>query len=73
MAAATAHGKGTEGKMANVERITEDPCCKKCFILETKLKETTAELKSAQLIIQLLRNEVIVGTKYQGSNVMMLV
>jgi hypothetical protein len=53
--------KCTEGIIAEDERLTEDPCCKKCFVFETRLKETLEELSSTQLIIQLLRNEVNVG------------
>jgi len=34
--------------------------------LETRLKETWEELSSAQLIIELLRNEVSVGTELTG-------
>jgi hypothetical protein len=56
------HGKRTEGIIAEGERLTEDPCCKKCFVLETRIKKTLQELSSAQLIIELLRNEVSVGT-----------
>jgi hypothetical protein len=62
MEAAIDHGKRTEEIIAEGERFTKDPCCKKCLVLETRLKETLEELSSAQLIIELLRNEVSVGT-----------
>jgi hypothetical protein len=58
MAAAIDHGKRTEEKTAEGKRFTKDPCCKKCFVLETRLKETLEELSSAQLIKELLRNEL---------------
>jgi len=53
-------GKPTEVKTLELEGIIEDPCCVKCLVLETRLKETIDELSSAQVIIELLRSEVSV-------------
>jgi hypothetical protein len=63
MAAATVCVSVTEENLSDCERLPKDSCCKKCPDLETRLQEALKELSSAHLIIELLRNEVNIGTE----------
>ena len=56
----------TEENLTDIERLPKDSCCKKCFDLETHLQEAMKKLSSAHLIIELLRNEVSIGTESTG-------
>ena len=60
MATEMTQGKPTEEKTLELGGIIEDPCCVKCLVLGTRLKETIDELSSAQVIKELLRSEVSV-------------
>jgi hypothetical protein len=63
MAAAVVQVKIMEENATDIERFPKDSCFKKCLDLETQLQEALKELSSAHLIIELLRNEVSIGTE----------
>ena len=66
MAAAMVCVSVTEENLIDDESLPKDSCCKKCSDLETRLQEALKELSSAHLIIELLRNEVNIGTESTG-------
>jgi hypothetical protein len=66
MVAATIHVNVTEENLTDTEILPKDSCCTKCFDLETRLQEALKEPSSAHLIIELLRNEVSIGTESTG-------
>ena len=57
------HVNVTEENLTNSESLPKDSCCKKCFDLESRLQEALKELSFPHLIIELLRNEVSIGTE----------
>jgi bifunctional DNA-binding transcriptional regulator/antitoxin component of YhaV-PrlF toxin-antitoxin module len=51
------HVEDTEENLTNIETLIKDSSCEKCLDLETKLQEALKDLSSAQLSIELLRDE----------------
>ena len=68
MATATVQVGVTEENITDINSLTKDSCCIKCFDLEIKLRETMDELSSARLIIELLKIEVGSRTNQIGKH-----